>query len=273
MPGLTVYEYGKGLLNTEERQIYDQIAACIRNIDSSVTITTSLDPNTIAKICEYYYYDHSEVFYFNNVIPNLSYHYSYVNGVKTYISYTITPTYSMGKNQAISMRSQMGAAALQLLQAASGKTSDYDKVKALHDAVVLNTSYNMAAVDDPSGNPNSFTAYGVFVDKKAVCDGYARAMKILLGSAGVKSIYITGQATNDNGATWVGHAWNIVSESNHWYYLDATFDDPVAWNGSSYVDTGRVFYDYFNFTSKPDHLITQHTSTNYSNYEVMPTLG
>ena len=52
---------------------------------------------------------------------------------------------------------------------------------------------------------NAHTAYGVFFDGKAVCEGYAIALGLLLHNAGVEGQTIVGRISNNQ-----AHAWNWV---------------------------------------------------------------
>jgi transglutaminase/protease-like cytokinesis protein 3 len=171
------------------------------------------------------------------------------------------------------MREQMGQKALEVLGAASGKSTDLSKEKALHDKLIKLCSYDVAAAQNPSAYPDSFSAYGAFVNNKAVCEGYAQAMKLLLSSVGIKSLYITGEA--DGGS----HAWNMVEIGGQWSYLDATFDDPVYTDqNGNYVSYNKVSYTYFNFAGNSDHVPgsfdnSDPFSDSSENYAVMPQVG
>ena len=106
--------------------------------------------------------------------------------------------------------------------------SDYDKVKALHDYLVLNNEYDTRLY---SGNmPHiSYTAYGAILEHTSVCAGYAYAYEMLLKEAGIPVEYVR----NSN------HAWDIVQIDGEWYHVDTTWDDPMP------DRKGYVRYDYF----------------------------
>ncbi|QXE20180.1 transglutaminase domain-containing protein [Clostridium sp. 001] len=117
---------------------------------------------------------------------------------------------------------------------------DYEKELALHDYVVNNTEYDQRAV---TGNmPNdSYTAYGVLVNKTAVCQGYADAMDRLLAAADIECKMVIGQGNDGDG--WISHAWNIVKIQGQYYQVDSTWDDPVTNDGSKLLS-----HSYFNIT-------------------------
>lgn len=265
MDGLTVYEYGKSLLNNEERKAYCQIVDAVHNIKDSVTITSTISPTNMKKVYQYFLYDHSEVFY----IKGINLHYIERN---TKTDYTFNFEYRYDRKNIPGMRKKYRAKALEILSAADGLSTDYKKEKAIHDKLVKWCTYDLKAAEDPTiyAHPDSFSAYGVFVNRKAVCVGYAQAMKLLLSSVGIKSIYVTGTA---NGG---GHAWNEVQIGGKWYFVDATFDDPVYIDSNgNYVDRNTVSYTYFNYKSKKDHVLGKFNSSDpfdssSENYAVMP---
>ena len=98
-----------------------------------------------------------------------------------------------------------------------GSMSDYEKELAIHDFIIENCDYSYGSKD----NENEYRAYGALVEGKAVCNGYAEAMALLLSCAGIENKYITGSAGDEL------HAWNLVKLGDNWYHVDATWDDPV----------------------------------------------
>jgi ribosomal protein L28 len=114
--------------------------------------------------------------------------------------------------------------------------SDYEKVKAIHDYIIKNTSYDR--------NLENYSAYDALIGKSAVCQGYTLAAYRLFTAAGLESRIITGYA---GGAP---HAWNIVKVDGQWYNIDVTWDDPITMTG-----TDVLTYDYF---LKSDEDFTDH---------------
>lgn len=108
--------------------------------------------------------------------------------------------------------------------------SEIDKELALHDYLVRYVRYDTentkAGTVPPTYHP-SHSAYGVFVKKIAVCDGYARAMQVLLNKAGIECLKIDGMPVSKDFGP-IGHSWNIVKIDGKYYQLDATWDDPVS---------------------------------------------
>ena len=105
--------------------------------------------------------------------------------------------------------------------------SRIEAVKALHDHLVLELKYD---VDFQSV---SHSPEGVVKNQRAVCDGYARTMRLLLMMTGIESKIVSGTAGGES------HAWNLVRMEDGWYHVDVTWDDPLP------DVEGKVGYLYF----------------------------
>ena len=130
-----------------------------------------------------------------------------------------------------------------LKQACLQGKSEYEKIKILHDILSKNVEYDYDALNTSNKQKEIYahTILGVFVKKKAVCEGIAKAFKILLNSADVKCIVVDGKACIHG--KYEGHAWNIVKIAGEAYHLDSTWD---ICNSKD----GIINYDYFNLTDK-----------------------
>lgn len=109
--------------------------------------------------------------------------------------------------------------------------TQYKKIKAIHDYVVSTATYDVEAADKflngEDSDANAFMAYGILINQKAVCQGYAEAMQLLLSLAGIESDLVIGDVMDEMGG-YNPHMWNIVKLDNQHYMLDATWDDPVG---------------------------------------------
>ncbi len=128
------------------------------------------------------------------------------------------------QNSVAEKLAQMEAAADRIAAEAAQKDTDYAKIRAAHDILVRETSY------DKDQQNNSHLAYGALVEHKAVCDGYAKAFQMVMNRLGIACISIEGEA-NANGETG-GHMWNAVQLEGNWYGVDVTWDDPVTADGT-----------------------------------------
>ena len=67
---------------------------------------------------------------------------------------------------------------------------------------------------------DSFTAYGVLINKVGVCASYSAAFKLLSDQAGLESIVVTGYLDGS-----LAHAWNRVKVEGEWRTIDVTNND------------------------------------------------
>jgi Transglutaminase-like superfamily len=112
--------------------------------------------------------------------------------------------------------------------------SDKEKIKAIHDEIVLVTQYDTSILDidlSASVRHPSFEATGVFNYSTAVCSGYSRAFNVLAHDQGIPSIMVSSIS--------MLHAWNLVYDGLSWKFIDTTFNDPIP------DRKNRVLYTYY----------------------------
>ena len=116
--------------------------------------------------------------------------------------------------------------------------SAYEREKFAHDHIAEICEYDTEAAEssDDDSAPEAYNVYGVLVRGKAVCEGYARAMQLLLSGLGVDCVGITGMSSNSDGKEEL-HMWDAVKLDDGWYYVDPTWDDQ---------DQAYRRYQYFN---------------------------
>ncbi|MBX9232149.1 transglutaminase domain-containing protein [Coprococcus catus] len=130
------------------------------------------------------------------------------------------------------------------LNCLDGAESDLEKVLLLHDFIVRECDYDYENYLNNSIPRASFNAYGVLVNGKAVCNGYAFAYSWLLQQCDIESYIVVSDSMN--------HAWNLVNVDGSWYHVDATWDDPIfkektyrSLYNLDYADEGFVTHTYF----------------------------
>ena len=87
--------------------------------------------------------------------------------------------------------------------------TDFEKVMAVHDYMVLNYEYDYTY---------SNYSISIMTTKKGVCMSYALAFKHLMNELGIECQYVSSEA--------IDHAWNLVKVDGEWYHIDLTWDDP-----------------------------------------------
>lgn len=101
--------------------------------------------------------------------------------------------------------------------AAQAQGDEFAREEFLHDALCGLTAYDGTA-------ENQHNAYGALVEGRAVCDGYAKAMTLLLRLAGMECGLVQGQMAGGD------HAWNLVRVDGAYTWLDVTNDDQEELN-------------------------------------------
>lgn len=94
----------------------------------------------------------------------------------------------------------------------------YTKVHTIHDALIQDIEYDYEHMNEIG--PAHSIAGAMTSTKKAVCEGYAKVMQLMMNCYGINNVYVTGIG---NGG---GHAWNLVGmDDGKYYWLDSTWDD------------------------------------------------
>lgn len=196
---------------------------------------------------------------FLELVSNTAMGYTYVgNKFKGHVDESgkvigITIPYDINYEEEGAQRTQLVKEAVKKAVEGMPDGTDYEKLKYLHDYLVLNCDYNTDA-------QSPFTAYGALVEGKATCQGYADAMHLLLAGAGFETVFATGVGDLDT----VKHKWNYVKCSDgKWYIIDPTWDDPEGKEDKTYIG-----YDYFMISE--EMLLRDHKETFESKYYELP---
>ncbi|MBR4628687.1 MAG: hypothetical protein IKO47_13535 [Ruminococcus sp.] len=128
------------------------------------------------------------------------------------------------------------------LKSVSFNEGDYAKALGIHDYLIANCKYTDS---DDTYIP---TAYGCLVEKKANCEGYAKAFRLLASECGLPCVLVTG--LTDTGEN---HAWNQVMIDGEWRNIDVTWDD------SDVSGDRRRLY----FLCSDEEFLRTHTPDNY----------
>ncbi len=105
-----------------------------------------------------------------------------------------------------------------------------EQISAVNRWLVLNNGYNTAGESDAIG-PLPHRSLSALLGSEGkdgpVCDGYAKAFKVLCDKLGIPCRIQTG-VLKQNGSESV-HAWNVVLlEDGQWYAVDAAMNDPAG---------------------------------------------
>ncbi|RUL49812.1 transglutaminase domain-containing protein [Lysinibacillus antri] len=173
--------------------------------------------------------------YLNGTLSSWKYGY---RGYGNNVTITINLVYLTTPQQEVFIQSEVERIVDEIITPSMTVT---EKVKAINDYIVLNTTYSMHSSTTPHA------AYAILNEGKGVCQAYALLAYRLLQKAGIEARYVTGESRG------IGHAWNLVKVDGHWYHLDTTWNDPTFADGS--IDrSDYISYRYFLI---PDQVIFQ----------------
>ena len=117
--------------------------------------------------------------------------------------------------------------------------NSHEKVKAVHDYIVLNGKYDESKI--------YYSDYDLLKEGTSVCNGYALLTYNMLTRLDIPVKLVTGTTGGES------HIWNMVKLGDYWFHLDTTWDDPLP-------DMGTISYAYYMLTEKEitkDHTIDE----------------
>lgn len=212
----------RAMLPANEQRIYDLVYAKIVELTPRFVMPYEVTSDRINDIVHAVYYDNPELFWIDSVI---GYGYTPDNRVTD-----IKISFNGLEQNFAQEKKRFEAAADRIISQAGKLSTDVEKERFVHDAIVKESEYRLGA-------PLNQSAYSVLVGKSSVCAGYARAFQYIMMKLGIPCYYCVGYADED-------HAWNIVKLDGEYYNVDLSWDDPV---GNKY---GEVCYEYFNLTDE-----------------------
>ena len=128
----------------------------------------------------------------------------------------------------------------------NGRTDDLELAMAAHDYLCERLYYDNAGLNrynaylsEHEGSNEGYDDFRIFISAGGfldiagtgvVCEGYARAYKVLCDQFSIPCVLIRGTVLQ--GGTRIGHMWNGVQIDGKWYLTDVTWDD--AGNKAAY---------------------------------------
>lgn len=234
--------YYYGIMSVDEKKAYKVIYEGIRSYALNIVVSLYLSPECIQDIYMKVLYDNPLFYYINQTVIRMS------GSIGSYIlmpEYIYRPQEIKKINRDIrSVINKVSVKAETLLD------NEFRLEKYLHDSVVKSVAYDYESLKKTDCF-NAHSIVGAFLDKKAVCEGIAKAFKLLCNEYSIKCIVVLGQADpNRDYSGGAYHAWNLVKINNKSYHVDVTWDNMY--------DKGfeHISYDYFNLTT--DDILKDH---------------
>ena len=196
-------------LSDVEKRAYDKIIAKIYTMPDEVYIPR-LDDTELDTVFAALLKDNPDIFFTGRKVSRRNIGF----GMLCSIDYIFAEEeYEMRK-------AELDAVCDEVIASLSDPDDEWQTELEIHDYIIENCSYDM--VEDEHIYSS---AYGALVNGEAACEGYSKAMQLLLDRAGIENYVICGNATNQDGVTGP-HMWNVVKINGDFYHLDCTWDDP-----------------------------------------------
>lgn len=199
--------------------------------------------------------DHPEVFWIGNF--RYTYRISVRGNIGTIQNYTIYPNeyYAGAYQDTEAFWEAISESIAQIRQNAEDEMSRYDLAKVAHDYLCSILSYNYDAVGNADQYPMVHTAACAFVgDHMAVCEGYAKAYKVLCDQLKIPCVLVIGVGvTSGSDDMSRNHMWNYVQmKDSQWYGVDTTWDDQSEIQYNYFLAGNNTWGFYAKFSQ--DHL-------------------
>ena len=222
-----------GNLTPIQKQYYNSMHTAVHDMFSSWVVLGELTKNYVKDIAVVRYAlvaDHPEIFWLppyyitatgadNNGNPAALIMFS--------SSADVSPAFLVKRSEKAIMEKELNKAVLNIASLVTA-TDPFEIELQLHDILCSRVVYSTDKND-----PMIYSAYGALVNGRALCEGYSRAMQLLLHHFNIPCTTVTGVSENE------GHMWNLVSIGSKWYNLD------VTWNDSS---KDFISHEYFNLS-------------------------
>ena len=205
------------MLDENEKQLYKQVYANANVLQISFAPVQALTVAQIRNVFSAVYNDHPELFWLDTAYSG--------KFSRTGELIEIKLQFNRTADNIEASRMEFEQSANEILSQATGLSTDYEKERFVHNALISAITYQLSA-------PMNQSAYSGLVSDLTVCAGYARAFQYLMQRLGIPCYYVTGYAGEN-------HAWNIVKLEDGYYNVDLTWDD-----------TPGAEYEYFNKTDQ-----------------------
>ena len=202
----------------------------------NIVVSLNLRPDQVQEIYLKVLYDNPLFFYVNQTVIKMT-------GEPGY--WILLPEFLYANREINEITKQIRKVVDKVaIKANNFKSNEFKLEKYLHDSVVKSVAYDY----DSLQQEDCFDAHsivGAFLHNKAVCEGIAKAFKLLCNEFGIKCIVVLGKA--DKEGDFSGnkyHAWNLVKIGDESYHVDVTWDNMYD------TEIHHISYDYFNVTTK-----------------------
>lgn len=207
-----VLYYGYQSLSKEEQKVYRQIAEGLEQQEAEIRITP-LSEERLMTVFNMVMIDHPEYFWIEG-----EFQYTTVEDLNenTKTAIQLMPVYTVEKEQTESLKQQIEQQADAWIAEIDAPFDAYEKIKSVYELLIREVEYDETSLYNQ-------TIQSVFLEKKTVCMGYAKATQYLLNKMGIFCTLVTGNILDEVNSS---HAWNLVRIGENYYYVDTTWGSP-----------------------------------------------
>lgn len=207
-----VLYYGYQSLSKEEQKVYRQIAEGLEQQEAEIRITP-LSEERLMTVFNMVMIDHPEYFWIEG-----EFQYTTVEDLNenTKTAIQLMPVYTVEKEQTESLKQQIEQQADAWIAEIDASFDAYEKIKSVYELLIREVEYDETSLYNQ-------TIQSVFLEKKTVCMGYAKATQYLLNKMGIFCTLVTGNILDEANSS---HAWNLVRIGENYYYVDTTWGSP-----------------------------------------------
>ncbi|MBQ6022865.1 MAG: hypothetical protein IJL25_08055 [Clostridia bacterium] len=238
-----VRRYAYSMLDDAEKAMYERMAQALADHEEDVEELgeIGLSKERFEKAVNYAVYDNPAFFWY----AGFRYQFSQDTGIVQSMHFD----YCMTREEAEARQREIDENIGAFREGITDAMSDFEVVLKVYENIIQLIDYDSVGLDaqkkereedeNARYQPDDLrSVYGVFVNRKAVCAGYARATQYLLNAYGLECAYYS------NGE----HAWNVLNLEGDYYHLDTTWGDA---SNTRPEENGRdeVGYDSFCVTS------------------------
>lgn len=205
-------------LNSEQQQAYIMMYSMFCNFTESRRF--EIAEEEISDVLMAVLYDNSEIFW---VCTNYRFA-DYGDSVEFLPEYRLLEDYqriSVALNEKIK----------EIVKGSEKLSTDYEKELYFHNYICENVVYDENTITQSGAYGD--TAHSALLDGKSICEGYSRAMQLLLDHAGIDNYLVVGDGVSEDGIE--PHMWNVVEIDGEKYHIDVTWDDTFSEEDYGYL--------------------------------------
>ena len=225
-------DYYFSLLTSTEKRAYQEVVKAINCHQRTVCINRLVSENSLALVLRAVNYDHPEFYYVD--FQRNPYQ---IHGFELVLElqYLYAERILIDIQEDVDRKIQATLTEI----VGTGAYSPYQLIRHIHNYIVKHVKYDYDALQTPDMHPDAYTIFGVFIDQLAVCEGIAKAFRLLCSKLNIDSLVVFGKSSSTLVGIDLPHAWNICRLDNKYVHVDATWDIAVS-SVSRYTR-----YDYF----------------------------